>query len=36
LSDAKIQFESIQNDIKVLPGTIEQIAANSHELLGHG
>ena len=34
VSDVKVQFESIQNDIKVIPGTIEQIAANSQEFLG--
>lgn len=34
ISDVKIQIESIQNDIKILPETIQQIAANSQVLLG--
>lgn len=34
VSDVKVQISSIQNDIKVLPETIQQIAANSQVLMG--
>jgi hypothetical protein len=34
LSDVKVQIESIQNDIKILPETLSQIAANSQVLMG--
>ncbi|MCO5233660.1 MAG: hypothetical protein LC105_07835 [Chitinophagales bacterium] len=34
ISDVKIQVESVKNDIKVLPETIEQLASNSQVLLG--
>ena len=34
LSDVKVQIESIQNDIKILPETVSQIAANSQVLMG--
>ncbi|HUH75570.1 MAG TPA: hypothetical protein VLZ75_14340 [Chitinophagales bacterium] len=34
ISDVKVQIASIQNDIKILPETVEQIAANSQVLLG--
>lgn len=33
IADTKVQLESIQNDIKVLPETIQQIAANSQVLM---
>lgn len=34
IADAKIHVASIQNDIKVLPETVQQLAANSQVLLG--
>lgn len=34
IADVKVQVSSIQNDIKVLPETVQQIAANSQVLLG--
>jgi|GEM_PF-3681174 len=34
VQDAKVQVESLQNDIKVLPETVQQILANSQVLLG--
>ncbi len=34
VSDAKVQIESIKNDIRILPETLEQIAANSQVLMG--
>lgn len=34
VSDVKVQISSIQNDIKILPETIQQVAANSQVLLG--
>ncbi len=34
VADVKVQVSSIQNDIKVLPETVQQLAANSQVLLG--
>ncbi|MCO5229855.1 MAG: hypothetical protein M9958_01735 [Chitinophagales bacterium] len=34
VSDVKVQIDSIQNDIKVFPETLEQLAANSQVLFG--
>lgn len=34
LSDVKVQLKSVQNDIRLIPETVEQIAANSQVLLG--
>lgn len=34
VADVKTQAASIQNDIKILPETIQQLAANSQVLLG--
>lgn len=34
VNDVKVQVSSIQNDIKILPETIQQVAANSQVLMG--
>lgn len=34
ISDVKVQISSIENDIKILPETIQQVASNSQVLLG--
>lgn len=34
MADTKVQMESIQNDIRLIPETLEQLAENSQVLMG--